>query len=517
MDELLDSVPCGYLSFNDEGKIIRANRTFETILGYEPASLAGLPIDKILPVASRIFYQTHLFPLLKLKEQADEVYLTVRSKSGESLPVLMNAVRRERDGAFVNDCIFVQMKQRSEYEDAILKAKKEAEAATRTKDEFLAMVSHELRTPLSSIIGWTRMLRSGQLDEVQVQKALNALERGTGSLERLIEDLLDFSRIIAGRMRISVDRVDVETVLEAALEIVKPAADAKEIRIVTMLDADAGPVSGDPERLQQVLWNLFSNAVKFTPKGGRIQVRMTRANSSVEITVSDTGKGIKPEFLPYVFDRFRQDDSPYTRRHGGLGLGMAITKHLVELHGGTIKADSPGEGQGATFTVRLPVMIVHAAAPFRSSSANGASVNGDGRRLPELSGLDGLRILIVEDDGDARSMLTSVLEHSGASVMAASTIAEGFEKARSGRPDLVISDIELSDGDGYSLIRDIRSHPDPGIASIPAITLTAHARQADRVKALAAGFQMHLAKPVEPVELVLAIANLTPGKSGPTT
>jgi PAS domain S-box-containing protein len=361
MDDLLNRAPCGFLSFTDDGKIVLVNATLLNLLGYEPDELTGRHIDSLLPVASRIFYQTHLFPLLKLHDKVDEVYFSLRSKGGAEIPVLVNASRRERGGIVINDCVLMHMRQRNQYEDEILRAKRVAEEATRAKDEFLAVVSHELRTPLTAIIGWVRMLQMGNLDEPTAARALGVIERNAESQNQLIGDLMDFSRIISGQIRLDVARVELVSVVEAAIDVVSPAADAKGISLQAIFDPKAGPVSGDPERLQQVMWNLLSNAVKFTPKGGRIQVRLARVDSSVEINVSDTGQGIDAGFLPYVFERFRQADNATTRRQAGLGLGMAITKHLVELHGGTIRAESLGEGQGATFVLTLPVMIVHNA------------------------------------------------------------------------------------------------------------------------------------------------------------
>jgi CheY-like chemotaxis protein len=401
------------------------------------------------------------------------------------------------------------MRQRDQFEDEILQAKRAAEEAARAKDEFLASVSHELRTPLTAILGWSRMLQTGTLDEKMAARALDAIERNAESQNQLIGDLLDFSRIISGRMRLDVGRVELAEVVEAAMDVVSPAADAKEIRLQTTLDPKAGPVSGDRERLQQVMWNLLSNAVKFTPKGGRVQVRLARVNSSVEITVSDTGQGISPEFLPYVFDRFRQADQTTTRRQAGLGLGMSITRHLVELHGGTIRAESPGEGQGSTFVVKLPVMIVHRAEAEAEDA--GRRREGEDHTQPAgLARLDGVRVLVVDDERDARELLTAILTQSGASVTAAAGASEALKQLPLAQPDLLVSDIEMADEDGYSLIRRVRALEEKSRGPrIPAIALTAHARSSDRLRALSEGFQMHMPKPVEPAELVLAIANLT--------
>jgi PAS domain S-box-containing protein len=511
MDDLLNTAPCGFLSFTDDGRVVLVNDTLLALLGYGRGELVGRHVESLLPVASRIFYQTHLFPLLRLHDRVEEVYLSLRAKDGTDLPVLVNAARAEREGVVVNDCVLMHMRQRNQYEDEILEAKRAAEAATLAKDEFLAMVSHELRTPLTAILGWARMLQTGRLDEKMAARALDAVERNAESQNQLIGDLLDFSRIISGRIRLEVGRVEPAAIVEAAVDVVSPAADAKGIKLQTILDTKAGPVSGDPERLQQVLWNLLSNAVKFTPKGGRVQVRLARVNSSVEIEVSDTGQGISAEFLPYVFDRFRQADNTTTRRQGGLGLGMAITKHLVELHGGTIRAESPGEGRGTTFTLRLPVMIVHKAEQLPTAAEVRRTPAGDEQsRQADASKLEGVHVLVVDDERDARELLTAILTQSGATVTAAAGASDAIDKLSSAKPDLLVSDIEMSDEDGYSLIRKVRAAEEArGRRRIPAIALTAHARSSDRLRALSEGYQMHIPKPVEPAELVLAIANLT--------
>ncbi len=507
MEDLLNTIPCGFLRFNDQGDILLANSSLLETLGYSEDELVGERLERILPMASRIFHQTHFFPLLKLHNEVNEVYLSLESRDGEVIPMLVNARRRTDETDPVNDCILMQMRQRSEYEDEILKARRAAEHAVRAKDEFLAMVSHELRTPLSAIKGWSRILTGGHLEPADTLRGMEAIERSAEVLQRLIEDLLDFSRIISGKLRLTVERVEPGTVIESALDVIRPAAEAKDIQLETVLDTDPPAVSGDPSRLQQVLWNLLSNAIKFTPKHGRVDVRVSRVNSSVEIAVADTGEGISADFLPYVFDRFRQADRTDSRGHGGLGLGLAISRHLVELHGGTIRVESDGPGHGTTFYLRLPVMTVNERSFARvSGDPSGAD---SPERPSELGGLDNLTIVVVEDDADARRMLTTVLEHSGARVVACATGNDGLEKVREHRPDVLISDIELPDMDGHFLIRSIRSLGDDQVSSLPAIALTANVRPEDRVRALAAGFQMHITKPVEPIELVLAISNLT--------
>ena len=406
----------------------------------------------------------------------------------------------------------VRQRQRAEEERAQLlvqeqKARAEAERLNQLKDEFLSTASHELRTPLNAILGWSQILRSNRVDEATMNRALETIERNARSQAELINDLLDISRIIIGKIRLNVQMVELLPVIEAAIDTVRPAADAKNIRLQSVLDPAAGPVLGDSERLQQIVWNLLSNAIKFTPKRGRVQVCLQRINSHIEIIVTDTGQGISAEFLPYVFDRFRQADSSITRSFGGLGLGLAIVRQLVELHGGTVHAESPGEGQGATFTVKLPLMAIgpKAIEPERVHPAAGGSVPFDCS-----PGLDGLRILIVDDDADIRALLIYTLEVCGAEVMAAASADEAISALTASSPpmDILISDIGMPDEDGYALLRRVRALEPENGGRIPAIALTAYARTQDRRAALLAGFQSHVAKPVEPAELIAVIANL---------
>ncbi len=406
----------------------------------------------------------------------------------------------------------IRQRQRAEEERAQLlvqeqKARAEAENLNRLKDEFLSTVSHELRTPLNAILGWSQILRTNRVDEATMNRALETIERNARSQAQLIDDLLDISRIITGKIRLNVQTVELLSVIEATIDTVRPAADAKNIRLQSVLDPAAGPVLGDSERLQQIVWNLLSNAIKFTPKRGRVQVCLQRINSHVEIVVTDTGQGISAEFLPYVFERFRQADSSITRSFGGLGLGLAIVRQLVELHGGTVHAESPGEGQGATFTVKLPLMAIgpKAIEPERVHPAAGGSVPFD--CSPRL---DGLRILIVDDDADIRALLIYTLEVCGAEVMAAASADEAISvlTASSTPMDILISDIGMPDEDGYALLRRVRALEPENGGRIPAIALTAYARTQDRRAALLAGFQSHVAKPVEPAELIAVIANL---------
>ena len=385
-------------------------------------------------------------------------------------------------------------------------ARHQAEEANRLKDEFLAMLSHELRTPLNAILGWSQMLQTNNPGESQRKKALATIERNARSQSQLIDDLLDVSRIITGKLRLDVRAVDLPGVIVAAVDSVRPAAEAKNIRLQILLDPQAGPISGDPDRLQQVVWNLLSNAVKFTPKAGRVQVRLERVNSHIEISVSDTGKGIEPDFLPFVFDRFRQSDGSMTRRHGGLGLGLAIVRQLVELHGGMVSVSSAGEEQGSTFTVSLPLLPVRREPESAVPRVHPKAENGSFQDCPPE--LNDLRVLLVDDEADSRDLLSLVLDSCGANVTTVSSAAEALQAINGEKFDALISDIGMPEEDGFSLIGKIRQLADEQGGNIPAIALTAYARAEDRVQALRSGFQMHIAKPVEATELVVAVANL---------
>jgi PAS domain S-box-containing protein len=384
---------------------------------------------------------------------------------------------------------------------------REAQESSRLKDEFLATVSHELRTPLTAILGWAHMLRTGKFNDESARRAFETVERNARAQAQLIDDLLDVSRIITGKLRIDVRPVDPNSFIEAAVEAVRPAAEAKGVRLQKVLDTGVVTVSGDPVRLQQIVWNLLSNAIKFTPRGGRVQVRLERVNSHIEVAVSDTGDGIPPEFLPHVFDRFRQADQKTTRQHGGMGLGLAIVRHLVELHGGTVRAESAGEGQGATFTVLLPVAPV-----YHHAEEEGVRVHPAARStLPNFETfdrLDGLRVLVVDDEPDTREMLKAGLGQCGAEVLLASSAAEALAEIEKSPPDLIISDIGMPGEDGYELLKRVRALAPERGGRVPAIALTAYARVEDRMNALRVGYQMHVPKPVELAELAAVAASL---------
>ncbi len=387
------------------------------------------------------------------------------------------------------------------------RARKDAEKTNQLKDEFLSTLSHELRTPLMAILGWANILNSGEFDAVTTTSALETIERNARAQVKLIDDLLDVSRIITGKLRLDVHQVELAEVIESAIASVRPAAQAKGIHLQILLDSKAGPISGDADRLRQVMWNLLTNAIKFTPKQGRVQVRLERINSHVEIVVSDNGQGIEPEFLPLVFDRFRQADQASTRSYGGLGLGLSIVRQLVELHGGTIQVDSTGAGQGATFTVQLPLRVTRRemdeAEEERQHPTVDRNVSFD--CPPQL---ENLRVLIVDDETDTRLLLRMLLERCGSQVTAASSVAEALQMIAASKPDILVSDIGMSGEDGYALIGKVRALASEHGGQTPAIALTAFARVEDRVRALRAGFQVHIPKPIEPAELIAVVASL---------
>jgi signal transduction histidine kinase/ActR/RegA family two-component response regulator len=380
------------------------------------------------------------------------------------------------------------------------RARSEAEAANRIKDEFLATLSHELRTPLTSLLGWASLLRGDDVDDALREQGLQAIERNARVQTQLIDDLLDVSRIISGKLNLDVRSTEISSVVEAAIAVVRPASDAKGIRLTYTRDPIVGSISGDSARLQQIAWNLLSNAVKFTPERGRIEVRLEQKDGHVQLTVSDSGLGINPAFLPRVFDRFRQADSSTTRDYGGLGLGLAIVRHLVELHGGTVRAESAGEGKGASFCVTFPLIAERIDSTVLNQS-------GDSSQMDRTS-LNGLRVLVVDDEPDARQIITTLIQRTGAEVLACESAHEALEALEKWHPDVLMSDIGMPGEDGYSLINKVRSLPADRGGDVPAAAFTAYAREEDRQRALDAGYQMHIAKPVSSGQLVAMIAHL---------
>jgi signal transduction histidine kinase len=402
--------------------------------------------------------------------------------------------------------IEIEERRRAETEREIALAREQAlraqaEELSRLKDEFLATMSHELRTPLNAIFGWITLLRTRQLDDPTRKRAIETIDRNARAQRRLIEDLLDISRIVSGKVTLELGSLDMRRLVETAIETMQPAAQAKGIKIAPLLDTSVGTLRGDPARLQQVVCNLLSNAIKFTDRGGHIDVCLARRNGDAEITIRDNGQGIRPEFMPYVFDRFRQEDGSISRRHGGLGLGLAIVRHLVELHGGTVAAESGGEGEGATFTVRLPARV-HTSRELRAVE------------VPTDEGADrislaGVRILAVDDDASARELLARILEGYGAEVQLAESGATALTALFEHKPDVLIADIGMPNMDGYALIEQVRLlDPEYG-SKIPAVAVTAYASPQDRLRALQVGYQNHVSKPVDPQELAVVIASLT--------
>jgi PAS domain S-box-containing protein len=389
-------------------------------------------------------------------------------------------------------------------------AREEAEAANRMKDEFLATISHELRTPLTSILGWARMLTGGGLTPPQARHALEVIAQSAQSQNRLIEDILDTSRIITGRLKLDAQPVVIENIFHAAVDVIRPSAEAKGLALSEVVDAPDGVVFGDANRLQQALWNLLSNAVKFTNEGGGIEARLGRAEGQIEIAVKDTGIGIDPRFLPHVFDRFRQADASSTREYGGLGIGLAIVRHIVEMHGGSVSASSPGKGLGATFLIRLPLISTLRLAPRSGQRAEAPPPAPAERKVLENGHrLDGVRVLLVEDNPDTLDMLRFIFDEAGAEVIPATSVDDALDALERFRPDALVSDIAMPDRDGYDLIHEIRSREPERGGKIPAVAVTAYARAEDRVRVLAAGFQMHIAKPIDPDELIAVVASLT--------
>jgi len=517
----LSSIGDAVISTDVEGRVTFMNRVAEFLTGWGEAEALGRSLTDIFQILNEESRQPVENPALRALSAVTIVGLAnhtiLIAKDGTEWPIDDTAAPiRSQEGEVLGVVLVfrdISERKRMELErDRLLAsaqaAQKEAEHASRLKDEFLATASHELRTPLTAVVGWSRMLRTGKLDAENSARALEAIERNATLQTKLIDDLLDVSRIITGKLILDRRAIEMAHVLSDAVNTVRPAADAKNIAIVTSFDAEAGPVLGDANRLQQVVWNLLSNAVKFTPKNGRIEVGLQRVNSQAEISVRDSGEGISSEFLPYVFDRFRQGDGKTTRLHSGLGLGLAIVRQLVELHGGTVNAHSDGPGRGATFKLRLPVLSINSKTAACDSTLTKARVtNGLSIECPPR--LDGVRVLVVDDDSDTRQMLKAVLCECQAHVIIAASAAEAIEEIERRKPDVLVSDLGMPEQDGYELIKKVRGMESAdNTARIPALALTAYAKAEDRVRALASGYQVHLSKPVEPAEFILVVANL---------
>jgi PAS domain S-box-containing protein len=501
------------VSKNLEGIVQSWNAAAERIFGWTAAEMIGQPILKIIP-PDRVEEEPKILQRLQHGERVDHFETIRMRKDGRLIDVSVTiSPIRDANGKVVGASKIArditQLKRVLEEREQLLKSEQsarfEAERINRVKDEFLATLSHELRTPLNAILGWAQLLRSGALPQSDWAEGVETIERNARAQTQLIEELLDISRIISGKLRLDVQRIDLAAVVEATIDTMKPAADAKGLRLFKIIDPNAGPITGDPNRLQQVVWNLLSNAIKFTPKGGRVQVFLQRVNSHAEITVTDTGQGIEKDFLPHLFLRFSQADSSTTRHHSGLGLGLAIVRHLVELHGGTVHASSGGRGQGSSFTIQLPLSVFFEPEQPRK-------VEHPRTELPPQHvnvDLNGVKVLVVDDERDARTLIRRVLEMHGATVVTAETAGEAMDLLQKNRPDVLLSDIGMPDEDGYSLLQKLRQLEANQGGETPAVALTAFARSEDRRKALLAGFQMHVAKPVEAGELVAVVANLS--------
>jgi signal transduction histidine kinase len=443
-------------------------------------------------------------PVVALTGQGDEEVAVELMKAGAADYLNKNALSPER---LERSLRYALSLHRADEERRLLlereqQARLQAQAANRAKDEFLATLSHELRTPLNAILGWAQLLASGQLDEDTARRAVSIIERNTRLQAQLIDDLLDISRIITGKLRLELRGVLVRSILESAIDSIRPTADAKGVSLVCDVGPHSNGILCDPARMQQVIWNLLSNAIKFTPAGGRVTLAEERRDGMIVLTIMDTGAGIDPVFLPHVFDRFRQQDPGSTRTHGGLGLGLSIVHYLVELHGGTIEARSDGEGQGATFIITVPV------APMTTNFVEpGIEPDTPVASITDLPFLGGLRILVVDNEVDALALVREILENCGATITAVESAAEALQEIGRRRPDVLVSDIAMPGEDGYSLVRKVRAMDDPS-RPLPAVALTAYASEADRERTLGAGYQAHLPKPVDPRELAATIAAL---------
>jgi PAS domain S-box-containing protein len=491
------------------GRLLRVNQKLCDITGYSEDELLAMTIQELTCPEDRE-QDFAVYQRMLLGEGEYETERSYVRNDGSSVWVYINvvALRDERGNPIRATVSVVDITGRKQAEERLKEvlareqeSRGEAERANQSKDEFIATVSHELRSPLNAILGWATALRRAGYEEQLHDRGLEIIERSARMQSQLIDDLMDTARAISGKLRLEVRPVDLAEVIEKAVEVVRPAAEAKGVSLGARLDRNAGQITGDPDRLQQVFWNLLSNAVKFTNKGGRVEVRLERVDPYAQITVSDTGLGIKPEFLPHVFDRYQQAGTSGGRRASGLGLGLSLTRQLVEMHGGSVAAESEGEGKGATFTVKLPIRAIHTAETEGAPTAS-----------TQRNSLAGLWAVVVDDEADARALITTVLELRGARVTAFGSAGEALDlltDATGPRPDILISDLSMPVEDGISLISKLREWERTHGGALPAVALTAFGRAQDRMRALEAGFQTHVAKPTEPAELIVVIRSLT--------
>ena len=530
---LIESADDAIISKTLEGIITSWNHGAQRIFGYTAEEAVGKSVTMLIP-EDHVDEEPAILARLRRGDRIEHYETIRRRKDGRLIDISLTVspikgpngqivgaskiardITEQRQARKALDAAYEAAKRaRAEAEQAAAEKERlyvQAEESSRLKEEFLATISHELRTPLSAILGWTRMLRLGQLSAEDHSKALDTIERNARAQAQLIDDLLDVSRIVTGKLRMDVRPSDPNSFIDAAVEAVRPAAEAKGVRVQKVMDTGTVAIPGDPVRLQQVVWNLLSNAIKFTPRGGRVQIRSERVNSHLEIVVTDTGQGIASDFLPHVFDRFRQADQKTSRQHGGMGLGLAIVRHLVELHGGTVQAASQGVGHGATFTVQLPI------SPIYQLDSEGARVHPGARDLLPANDvtdrIDGLTVLVVDDEPDTRELLRQGLEYCGATVRVAGSAAEALSALGNEVPDILISDIGMPGVDGYDLIKQIRTLQTEQGRRVAAIALTAYTRVEDRLHALRAGYDMHVPKPVELTELCAVAASLTRRKT----
>ncbi|HLA12777.1 MAG TPA: PAS domain S-box protein [Pyrinomonadaceae bacterium] len=513
----LSSIGDAVIATDMNGIVTFLNPVAASLTGWSREEAKGRPLDEVFRIVNETTRQPVENPALRAIREGTIVGLAnhtmLIAKDGSEIAIDdSGAPIRATGGDLLGSVlIFRDITERRLAEEERTRllaseraAREQAEAASRAKDEFVATISHEIRSPLNAIVGWAQMLSTGKLDQDETARAIETITRNARIQVKLIEDLLDISRVITGKLNLSFRAVDPQKVVEAALDSIRPAAEAKSIQIDLDLEASDNLVSADPDRLQQICWNLLSNAVKFTPRHGRIGVQMQRVDSRLEFTVKDSGAGIAPEFLPFVFDRFSQANTTTERKYGGLGLGLAIARHLVEMHGGAIRAESPGEGQGATFTVAIPLRVVR-----ENPKDSVERLGGPDGLLGSAPALLGLRLLVLDDEAETRELLTTMLQEKGAEVRECATADEALATIEQWQPHVVVSDIGMPGEDGYSFIKRLRALEAQRGWSIPAVALTAYARSEDRMRALAAGFRMHVTKPVEALELIVVIASLT--------